>query len=205
MAGYISIQMLQPPFRDLVGHRPANSEMRQTSPMWGFTRATRELYLPPGFKGILTPEWQATIRQYEATQSPKASHAHRNRHVRGVFRGFSDTQSGQLTTKAPQPQVPREKSFKIGDRVHTSHGIGTVVEVDNEKYLVDLDGQAARLWGEGMGTEKDLKPYFSRQRGASGKSYTSPALQILIFLYLPPSLSRNASKFLHHLEDRVGF
>ena len=120
----------------------------------GFTRATRELYLPPGFKGILTSEWKATIRQYEPIQSPKASHAHRNRHVRGVFRGFSDTQSGQLTTEAPQPQVPREKPFKIGDRVRTSHGIGTVAEVDDEKYLVDLDGQAARLWEKAWGLRK---------------------------------------------------
>lgn len=112
----------------------------------GFTRAIRELYLPPNFKGILTSEWQATIRRYEPIQGPKTSHAHRNRHVRGVFRGFSDTRSGKLTTEAPQPQVPREKPFKIGGRVRTSHGTGTVVEVEGEKYLVDLDGQEAKLW-----------------------------------------------------------
>jgi hypothetical protein len=40
----------------------------------------------------------------------------------------------------------RKKRFKIGDRVKTSHGTGTVVEIDGEKYLVDLNGQSARLW-----------------------------------------------------------
>lgn len=120
----------------------------------GFTRAIREIYLPPDFKGILTSEWQTAIRRYEPIQGPKTSHAHRNRHVRGVFRGFSDTRSGQLTTEAPQPQVSREKPFKIGDRVRTSHGTGTVVEVDGEKYLVDLDGQAAQLWEKVWGLRK---------------------------------------------------
>ena len=120
----------------------------------GFTRAIRELYLPPDFKGILTSEWQAAIRRYEPIQAPKTSHAHRNGHVRGVFRGFSDTRSGKLTPEAPQPQVPREKPFKIGDRVRTSHGTGTVVEVDGEKYLVDLDGQEAKLWEKVWGLRK---------------------------------------------------
>ena len=31
----------------------------------------------------------------------------------------------------------------IGDRVKTSHGTGTVFEIDGEKYLVELDGQGA--------------------------------------------------------------
>jgi len=30
--------------------------------------------------------------------------------------------------------------------VKTSHGTGTVVEINGEKYLVDLDGQGAKLW-----------------------------------------------------------
>jgi hypothetical protein len=34
----------------------------------------------------------------------------------------------------------------MGDRVTTSHGTGAVVEIDGEKYLVDLDGQGAQLW-----------------------------------------------------------
>ena len=68
--------------------------------------------------------------------------------------GFSGTRSGPLTTEAPQPRAPREKPFKVGDRVRTSHGTGTVVEVDDEKYLVDLDGQEAQLWEKASGLSK---------------------------------------------------
>lgn len=119
-----------------------------------FTRAIRELYLPQDFKNILTPEWQEAIKRYEPIQDPKTSHAPRIRRAGGAFPGFSGSQSGQLTTEASQPQAPREKPFKVGDRVRTSHGTGTVVEVDGEKYLVDLDGQEAKLWEKVWGLRK---------------------------------------------------
>jgi dsDNA-specific endonuclease/ATPase MutS2 len=62
------------------------------------------------------------------------------------LRGISVTRSTPLKSKAPEPKPPRKKRFKIGDRVKTSHGTGTIVEIDGEKYLVDLDGQGAKLW-----------------------------------------------------------
>jgi hypothetical protein len=33
-------------------------------------------------------------------------------------------------------------------------GAGTVVEVDGDKYLLDLDGQTARLWEKAWGVKK---------------------------------------------------
>jgi hypothetical protein len=38
--------------------------------------------------------------------------------------------------------------------VKTSHGSGTVVEIDGEKYLVALDGQAAQLWEKAWSLRK---------------------------------------------------
>jgi hypothetical protein len=38
--------------------------------------------------------------------------------------------------------------------VRTSHGTGTVVETDGEKYLVALDEQAAQLWEKEWGLKK---------------------------------------------------
>ena len=38
--------------------------------------------------------------------------------------------------------------------VRTSHGTGTVVETDGEKYLVALDGQVAQLWEKEWGLKK---------------------------------------------------
>lgn len=49
---------------------------------------------------------------------------------------------------------PRMKPFKIGDRVRTAHGEGTIIELKEEKYLVALDGQAGRLWEKEWGLKK---------------------------------------------------
>jgi len=66
---------------------------------------------------------------------------------RTELRGFSVSRHAvPPPPEAPESKAPRKKRFKIGDRVKTSHGTGTVVEIDGEKYLVDLDGQGARLW-----------------------------------------------------------
>ncbi len=111
-----------------------------------FTRAIQGLYLPPDFKGILTPGWQVAVKRYEPIQRPTNSHTHRTRRAHGGFRGFSGTRSDPLTTETQQPQAPREKPFKVGDRVRTSYGAGTIVEVDGDKYLVALEGREAQLW-----------------------------------------------------------
>jgi dsDNA-specific endonuclease/ATPase MutS2 len=68
--------------------------------------------------------------------------------------GYSTTRSAPSKPKAPEPKPPRKKRFKIGDRVNTSHGTGTIVEIDGEKYLVDLDGQGARLWAKDWALRK---------------------------------------------------
>jgi hypothetical protein len=111
-----------------------------------FTRSIRDLYLPPHFKDILTPERQAALKQYEPPSPPKIAPAPRSKPSRTELRTFSATRSGPSPPKASDPKPPRKKRFKVGDRVKTSHGTGTVVEIDGEKYLVDLDGQGAKLW-----------------------------------------------------------
>jgi len=112
----------------------------------GFTRAIRHLHLPPDFKDILTPEWQTALKRYEPPPPPKIAHPPRPKPSRTELRGFSVARHTPPPTKAPEPKPPRKKRFKIGDKVKTSHGTGTVVEIDGEKYLVDLDGQGAQLW-----------------------------------------------------------
>jgi F-box protein, helicase, 18 len=121
----------------------------------GFTRAIRHLYLPPDFKDILTPEWQTALKRYEPPAPPKIAHGPRAKPSRTELRGFSVPRHAPLPPKTPEPKPPRKKRFKIGDRVKTSHGTGTVVEMDGEKYLVDLDGQGARLWTKDWALRKD--------------------------------------------------
>jgi F-box protein 18 (helicase) len=120
----------------------------------GFTRAIRELHLPRDFKTILTPEWQESVKQYEPVQVSRASKASPTPRKQAPLHGLPGIRSGEFTTEARLPKPPRKKPFKVGDRVRTSHGTGTVVETDGEKYLVALDGQAARLWEKEWGLKK---------------------------------------------------
>ncbi|MEW6663585.1 MAG: UvrD-helicase domain-containing protein [Thermodesulfobacteriota bacterium] len=112
----------------------------------GFTRAIRELHLHRDFKTILSPGWQEAIERYEPAQisrSPKSSPTPRKRAHRPDLPG---TRYGKFSIDADLPKPPRKKPFKIGDRVRTGHGKGTVIETAGEKYLVALDGQTGRLW-----------------------------------------------------------
>ena len=120
----------------------------------GFTRAIRELCLPPDFKGILTPAWQAAIRRYEPIRGHRTPQSPQTRPARGAFHGFSGSRSGPLTTEAPKPRAPRKRPFRVGDRVRISHGTGTVVDIEGEKYLVDLDGQSSQVWEKAWGMKK---------------------------------------------------
>jgi len=69
-------------------------------------------------------------------------------------RGVRDDAGAPPPPKPPEPKPPRKKRFKLGDRVTTSYGTVTVAEVDGKKYLVDLDGQSARLWTEDWALRK---------------------------------------------------
>jgi len=86
------------------------------------------------------------MKRYEPPPPPKTAHVPRSKPSRTELRGLSATRSAPSLPKPPAPKPPRKKRFKIGDSVTTSHGKGTVVEIDGEKYLVDLDGQGAKLW-----------------------------------------------------------
>lgn len=120
----------------------------------GFTRAIRELHLPRDFKTILTPGWQEAIERYEPVQVARISKASPTPRKRALRLGRPGTRSGKFSIEADLPKPPRKKLFKVGDRVKTSHGTGTIVKVDGDKYLVGLDGQAAQLWEKEWGLRK---------------------------------------------------
>ena len=53
--------------------------------------------------------------------------------------------------KAKRPLDPPSKTaayfvVKINDRVQTPHGSGKVIEISDDRYLVALEGQIARVW-----------------------------------------------------------
>ena len=118
-----------------------------------FTRAIGELYLPQDFKGILTSEWQQAMKRYETVQNPKTYRTPQQKREQRV-NGFSGRRSIQLMNETQKPKPQRKKVYKLGDRVRTNHGEGSIVDVDGDKYLVDLDGQAACLWAKGWDIKK---------------------------------------------------
>ncbi|MDD5205400.1 MAG: AAA family ATPase [Desulfobacterales bacterium] len=113
----------------------------------GFTRAIRELHLPPDFKNILTLTWQTGIRRYEPAPVPRPTKPPFAIRKRASLPDLSGTEP--VLSKSP-----RRRSFKVGDRVRTSHGTGTIVEINGGKYLVALDGQEGRLWEKEWGLKK---------------------------------------------------
>ena len=119
-----------------------------------FTRAIRELYLPQDFKGILTKQWQAAIERYKLEENPGRQRYPKQKRKLKVYRGFSKRGFIQSENNKPRPQPKTKRTYAVGDSVHTDHGYGTIVAVEGGKYLVDLDGQAARLWMKGWGIKK---------------------------------------------------
>jgi F-box protein 18 (helicase) len=120
----------------------------------GFTRAIRELHLPRDFKTILTPEWQETIKRYEPVQISRISKSSPTPRKKAIGHALTGSPYGKFTIEADLPKPLRKRPFKVGDRVQTSHGKGTVIEADGKKYLVALDGQTAQLWEKAWGLKK---------------------------------------------------
>ncbi len=48
----------------------------------------------------------------------------------------------------PRRREARAPDFRMGDRVRTAHGAGTVVYVSGRRVLVDLDAQPSKIWTE---------------------------------------------------------
>jgi hypothetical protein len=46
----------------------------------------------------------------------------------------------------PPRKRPGEALVKLNDRVTTAHGPGKVIQIVDDRYLIELDGQIARVW-----------------------------------------------------------
>ncbi len=45
------------------------------------------------------------------------------------------------------PKIPAQGwEPKVSDRVQTPNGMGTVLKISGEMYLIDLDNQVAKVW-----------------------------------------------------------
>jgi hypothetical protein len=46
----------------------------------------------------------------------------------------------------PPRKRPGDILVKLNDRVETAHGPGKVIQIADDRYLIELDGQIARVW-----------------------------------------------------------
>jgi hypothetical protein len=57
----------------------------------------------------------------------------------------------------PPRKRPGDVLVKLNDRVETAHGPGRVIEIAEDRYLIELDGQIARVW-ERLSSLKFVRP-----------------------------------------------
>jgi hypothetical protein len=146
--------LLQPPFQIAVAPQTRILMRKRTLTYVAFTRAIKELYLPTEFKNIISLGWQKGIRRYETGNSLKTSQFPRKNETNKRQSGFSRLPPVRTMKGTRKPEAPANIVFKVGDRVITSNGEGRVIDVDDGKYLVALDGQEARLWEKAWGLKK---------------------------------------------------
>lgn len=126
----------------------------------GFTRAAEHLFLPTSFQDLLSDRWKDFLQGFTSTKKVSrasnpsllyGSSARRTSSSHGNAKsgryGSAASRAGYRETWNRQSNELAERTKpKIGDRMATFHGSGTVVEISGELCLVDLDGQLGRLW-----------------------------------------------------------
>ena len=100
----------------------------------GLTRAKRQICLPPEFTDILTPRWTQYLTAHHGNNAAEQVETR-----------------PKLSRRKPAPTQPPPASSRIraklrpGDRVLTTLGLGTILEVSSEYCLVDLGAHQMKL------------------------------------------------------------
>jgi superfamily I DNA/RNA helicase len=107
----------------------------------GFTRAGKQLYLPPVFQTLLTKRWRNHLR----TLGERPTSEQTKSGVRNGGTSIRYPTRSSHTMKQSKPAGLRF-SIRLGDRVQTPNGPGQVIEISRTQCLVDLENQPARIW-----------------------------------------------------------
>lgn len=112
-----------------------------------FTRAIGALHLPAEFKDILTPRWQNALDRFEPVKKATASRGSKARRSQKKGRGSIRPQTRRPANKKTSTSRSEIRAvFRQGEKVKTSHGVGTVVQREGDRYLVDMEDKKFRLW-----------------------------------------------------------
>lgn len=101
------------------------------------TRVKGQLLLPMAMKTLLTPTW----RHYMEDLIPKVN----TREIAGKNDGGKIGAIPKPIRFSKQSALPVQIAYRIGDRVKTSNGYGTIVAIEKNQCLIALEGQLARL------------------------------------------------------------
>ena len=104
----------------------------------GFTRAIRKLYLPYEMQSLLSPKWGKLLRECQAGKDDRGKTP-----ASGQRRKATDNDFPRQAF--PKPQKRRKRRPRPGERIRTSHGSGTLLEISGEYCLIDQGGHRPKL------------------------------------------------------------
>ena len=114
----------------------------------GFTRAIKNLYLPDDFLSLLTPGWQSFLEQCKTAPKKKKK---KSITLPAKTKTQQKTYSKIVRHPAKKPEAAGNQMtflYKVGDRVETPNGSGTIINIEGSRCLVDLEDQIANIWCE---------------------------------------------------------
>ena len=105
----------------------------------GFTRAIQKLYLPHEMQSLLGPRWGKLLRNCrKAAKSDRPTALHSGETLKTPDNNFP-------RQAYPKPKKRRKRAPRLGQRVRTSMGAGTILELSEEYCLVELDNYGTKL------------------------------------------------------------
>lgn len=105
----------------------------------GFTRAIQKLYLPHEMQSLLGPRWGKILRNSLPTKREQVKTL-RSDETRNNATGNDFPRQAY-----PKPQKRHKRKPRLGERVRTSMGAGTILELSEEYCLVELDDYGTKL------------------------------------------------------------
>ncbi len=104
----------------------------------GFTRAIQKLYLPYEMQSLPGPKWGKLLRSCRPGERKQEKVLRTDETRKAASNSFP-------RQAIPKPKKQRKRKPRLGDRVQTSLGPGTILEVSGEYCLVDLGKNGAKL------------------------------------------------------------
>ncbi|MBU4055252.1 MAG: AAA family ATPase [Proteobacteria bacterium] len=112
----------------------------------GFTRAKENLYLPNAFLSVMTPKWRTGMERIKMSRAKRRKISTPSKIPGHPSVPAVPGPAKIIRQEASVPRVQDHLGYEPGDRVSTSMGLGTILEIRGRECLVDLENQIAKVW-----------------------------------------------------------